>query len=702
MIRPHRLRRLWHSWLRNESPRRPVLRWLGVQKAGLLAVCLLVAMASSWPWLAEPNLRPGVPAPFDATAPKDALVVDSEALEQRRSSLVPRTFVQVIDRQESQRLRERLERQLKELQRVARSDSADRVGPVNLNAEEQSWLTNQTAASARRWQNAIRDASNRMLSQGLVNTLAVTQLREAAALQLEQLGDRGDPARTLGSKLLASSFQGSSNLRTDPVLSQRKIEALITKQGIPTIEVTKGSLITRKGEPISPQAYDVLDYFGEVKRTPRWGQWAMRSTEALASCGVLLLLMRRERPRLEAAHGFLALSLLLLVQGSKLWFGAAVSPLAVLVPPTLLLAQGLGTSCGLAWLAIASLLWPLPVNGLGEGRLMIAAGIAVVAALQAGRVRSRAQLLQLTVLLPLGALLVEWLLLRSQINAGASAWTRLAPDAGELASEALLMGILLMVAVLLIPILEGSFGLLTKARLMELADPERPLLRRLSSEAPGTFEHTLMICSLAEEGARAIGADIDLLRTGSLYHDVGKLHAPEWFIENQVGDAENPHDRLNDPLASAGVLQAHVDEGLKLARRYRLPRPVADFIPEHQGTLKMGYFLHKAREADPTVAEKRFRYKGPRPRSRETAILMLADGCEAALRSLPPDTSDAQAKDTVRRIIQARQWDGQLKLSSLSRAEVELVIQAFVRIWRRMRHRRIPYPIPAYKKGFPA
>ena len=146
------------------------------------------------------------------------------------------------------------------------------------------------------------------------------------------------------------------------------------------------------------------------------------------------------------------------------------------------------------------------------------------------------------------------------------------------------MGILLMVAILLLPILEGSFGLLTRARLMELADQERPLLRRLSSEAPGTFEHTLMICSLAEEGARAIGADIDLIRTGSLYHDVGKLHAPEWFIENQVGDIENPHDRLNDPFASAGVLQAHVDEGLKLARRYRLPRPLADFIPEHQGT----------------------------------------------------------------------------------------------------------------------
>ena len=702
MLRFHRLRRLWHSWLRNESPRRPILRWRRIQKAGLLVVCLLVALVSSWPWLAEPNLRPGVPAPFDAIAPKDALVVDSEALEQRRSSLVPRTFVQVIDEQESQRLRERLERQLKELEQVARSDAAERIGPVNLTTTEQQWLKQLNPKSTQAWRAAVRDSANRMLSQGLVNSLAPAQLREAASLQLDALGATTNPERSVGSKVLASTFQGSSNLRTDPVLSQRKIEALITKQGIPTIEVTKGSVITRKGQPISPQAYDVLDYFGEVKRRPRLGVWLARFTEALASCAVLLLLMRRERPCLEASHGLLALGLLLLVQGSKLWFGAAVSPLAVLVPPTMLLAQGLGTSCGLGWLAIASLLWPLPVNGLGEGRLMIATAIAVVAALQAGRLRSRAQLLQLTVLLPLTALLVEWLLLRSQINAGVSAWTRLAPDAGELASEALLMGILLMVAILLIPILEGSFGLLTRARLMELADQERPLLRRLSSEAPGTFEHTLMICGLAEEGARAIGADIDLIRTGSLYHDVGKLHAPEWFIENQVGEIDNPHDRLNDPLASAGVLQAHVDEGLKLARRYRLPRPVADFIPEHQGTLKMGYFLHKAREEDSTIAEKRFRYKGPRPRSRETAILMLADGCEAALRSLPPDTSDAEAKLTVRRIVEARQRDGQLRLSSLSRAEVELVIRSFVRVWRRMRHRRIPYPIPAFKKGYPA
>jgi len=323
--------------------------------------------------------------------------------------------------------------------------------------------------------------------------------------------------------------------------------------------------------------------------------------------------------------------------------------------------------------------------------------VAAVAAVLAGRQRNRAQLLQLAVLLPLGALLLQIpLLQRHPAGPGGGA---VATDA-DLLGEALLVGGLLMAGLLLAPLVESFFGLLTRARLMELADLERPLLRRLSTEAPGTFEHTLMICGLAEEGARAIQADVDLIRTGALYHDVGKLHGPNWFIENQE-EGRNPHEDLNDPLASAAILQAHVDEGLKLARRHHLPRPLADFIPEHQGTLKMGYFLHQARERDPAVAEARFRYHGPIPRSRETAILMLADGCEAALRSLPPDTSESEARAMVRRIVEARQRDGQLAASGISRAELELVIRAFVRVWKRMRHRRIPYPIPS-RKGFSA
>ncbi|MFN7677258.1 MAG: HDIG domain-containing metalloprotein, partial [Cyanobacteriota bacterium] len=411
-----------------------------------------------------------------------------------------------------------------------------------------------------------------------------------------------------------------------------------------------------------------------------------------------VLVLRRWKASLEPRQALLALAMLLVVQGCKLWLGDQASPLALLVPPTLLLAQGLGTAAGLAWLAIASLLWPHPLDAVLQWRVLLAAAVASLAAVLAGRQRNRAQLLQLALLLPAAAVLSQALLgqVASLLWNGESR----SPRTPDLLSEAILVGALLMAGLVLAPLVESFFGLLTRARLLELADLERPLLRRLSLEAPGTFEHTLMILGLAEEGGRAIQADVDLIRTGALYHDVGKLHGPQWFIENQEGGA-NPHDTLNDPQASAKILQAHVDEGLKLARRYRLPRPLADFIPEHQGTLKMGYFLHQARERQPSVRERDFRYRGPIPRSRETGILMLADGCEAALRALPPDTSESQATATVRRIVEARQEDGQLAASGISRAELELVIRAFVRVWRRMRHRRIAYPLPS-GKGFSA
>ncbi len=696
MARIPSLKRLWRIWLRNESPRRQVLRWSRPDKASIFLVCVLVAFVSSWPWLGKPNLWPGVPAPFEAKAPTDALVIDTESLEKRRSQLIP----QVIDSQETNRLRNELERQLKELELVAKSNKLDRLGPVNISYKEQIWLRKRNQEEKLSWENEVRLASRRMLSQGLVNNLAVNQLRKAASLQLAHIRDLNLPAHSLGVKLLSNTFQGSSNLKTDLGNSQQLIEELINAQGRPTIEVNKGDLIISKGERITKKSYDVLNHFGMISRSPRPAAWFSRFSEASISCVILLLIMRREKPCLQARHGLLALGLLLVSQISNLWLGTGLSPLAVVVPPALLLSQGIGSTSALAWVAIEILLWPLTINGLAEERLIVAFAVSSIVALQAGRMRSRAQLLQMAVLLPFGALLIEWILLRSQITQGNNSLGQLIPNSEVLITEALLMGITLMLTILLIPILESTFGLITKARLMELADQERPLLRRLSSEAPGTFEHTLMLCGLAEEGARTIGADVDLIRTGALYHDIGKLHAPEWFIENQQ-DGKNPHDQIDDPFISAEVLQAHVDEGLKLARKYRLPSPIADFIPEHQGTLKMGYFLHRAREKNPNVSEHLFRYKGPVPRSRETGILMLADGCEAALRALHQNSSNEDALVTIRKIVESRRIDGQLKNSTLSRAEVELVVIAFANVWKRMKHRRIAYPITT-KKGFPA
>ncbi|MFQ6537474.1 MULTISPECIES: HDIG domain-containing metalloprotein [Aphanothece] len=681
-----RLRRLWRRWLRTECPLQAPACWRGQDTASVLLVCALVALLTSWPWLAEPNLRPGMVAPFTYRAEKAARVVDSSALDQRREQMLPRTTVQVVDEQASMVLRRQLDDLLQAIEAGASSGQA-RVEPVTLSEEERRWLKGLSSVALTGWSRDVRQAQLRMLSQGLAPGVSEGQLLQAATLQLERLPPQ---ARNLGARLLVHTLQSQSNLRSDPALSQRRIESLITQQGIPTIGVKQGDLVVRQGETINAQAFDVLDYFGLVNRRPRPLAWLAHFLEALAICGVMVLLLRRWRTSLEPRQALLALVTLLAVQGIHLWLGPLASPMVLLVPPTLLLAQGLGTACGLAWLAAASMLWPLPLSAILGLRLLLAAATAGIAAVLAGRQRSRAELLQLAVLLPAVALLVQWMLLQGRGQ----------PGQVDLISEALLLAGLLMAGLLLAPLVETFFGLMTRTRLLELADLERPLLRRLSCEAPGTFEHTLMIAGLAEEGARSIGADVDLVRTGALYHDVGKLHGPKWFIENQEEGA-NPHDQLDDPFASAAILQAHVDEGLKLARRYRLPRPLADFIPEHQGTLKMGYFLHQARERDPSIPEAMFRYRGPTPRSRETAILMLADGCEAALRSLPPGTNEAEARTMVRRILEARQRDGQLAQSGISRAELELLIRAFVRVWKRMRHRRIPYPIPP-RKAFSA
>ena len=681
-----RLGQRWRHWLRHERPSRLAVRWTLRDGFFVLLACLGVGLISAWPWLVQPSLRPGLPAPFEVRAPRDASVVDSEALAQRRSQLGPRIQVQITDQNATTKLEQRLKRMLAELLN-SRTAGEMRLTPIAISTEDEAFLLTQTPEELQEWQISIEKAQKRMLAQGVVSTLAEGQLQQAAKLQLDRLPE---PGRSLGAKLITRSLQGSTNLRTDNSLTQVLLNDLIQQNGVPKIEVQAGEVITVKGEVISQRAYDVLDAFGLISRRPATGLFLVRWIEASIAAGLMLLICRRWRTDLEIPQALLLLGTLAVVQGCKLWFGASVSALAVLVPPSLLLAEGLGAASGLAWLALATLLWPIPLNSVGTARLLLAAAVAVVGVLLAGRQRSRAEMLQNAVLLTVAALLVEAALI--QLMGGSVG--------GELLSEGILMGGLLLLALLISPTVERLFGMITRSRLLELCDLQRPLLRKLSSEAPGTFEHTLMICGLAEEGVRAIGGDVDLVRTGALYHDVGKLHAPQWFIENQQG-GENPHDHLDDPWRSAEILQAHVDEGIKMARRYGLPQPVADYIPEHQGTLRMGYFWHRAREQNPNASDRPFRYRGPKPQSKESAVMMLADGCEAALRSMPPETDEAQACDGVRRIIHSRRHDGQLDESGLGTGEIELVVSAFVKVWRRMRHRRIPYPIPA-RKAFSA
>ncbi|MBD5296104.1 MAG: HDIG domain-containing protein [Bacteroides sp.] len=250
--------------------------------------------------------------------------------------------------------------------------------------------------------------------------------------------------------------------------------------------------------------------------------------------------------------------------------------------------------------------------------------------------------------------------------------------------------IILSFAYILILIIEKLFGFTSMVTLVELSDINHPLLRRLAEEAPGTFQHVMQVSTLAAEGARAIGANVQLVRTGALYHDIGKMESPVFFTENQHG--VNPHAGL-DPETSARKIISHVTDGLVLASKAKLPQVIKDFIAEHHGKGITKYFYNTAvnESNGQPVDRSKFQYPGPNPQSKETAILMMADCVEAASRSLK-DYSKENIDNLIDKIIDSQIADGLLKESPLSFADVETIKDTFKKRLATIYHTRIAYP----------
>jgi cyclic-di-AMP phosphodiesterase PgpH len=243
----------------------------------------------------------------------------------------------------------------------------------------------------------------------------------------------------------------------------------------------------------------------------------------------------------------------------------------------------------------------------------------------------------------------------------------------------------------LLPLAESVTHITTDLTLLELSDPSRPLLRRLSLEAPGTYAHSVAMANLVEAACNRIGANGLLGRVGCYYHDVGKVKNPQYFVENQTHGV-NPHDRLK-PLQSAQIIKAHVVDGLALAAEAGLPDAVAAFIPEHHGTTEITYFLDKAKKADggQPIVHDEFVYPGPKPRSIETAVTMLADSVEAALRVLE-DLTPQKIEEAISHIVRTKLNAGQLDEAPMTLQQVEAAKREFVRVLGGMYHNRIDYP----------
>lgn len=244
----------------------------------------------------------------------------------------------------------------------------------------------------------------------------------------------------------------------------------------------------------------------------------------------------------------------------------------------------------------------------------------------------------------------------------------------------------------LLPFLESSFSLVTNMKLLELSNPNNPLLKRLLMEAPGTYHHSVMVANLAEVAAEEVGANPMLVRVGAYYHDVGKIKRPFFFGENQLGGT-NPHDKIS-PTLSTTIIISHVKDGLELAKEYDIPKVVSDMIVQHHGTTLVKYFyytLKNSSENPEEIREEDFRYPGPKPQSKEAAIIMMADSVEAAVRSIQEPTLE-KIEDMVNNIVKDKMNSNQLNECDLTFRELEVIKACFLRVLKGIYHHRIEYP----------
>ncbi|MBR8832264.1 MAG: hypothetical protein N5P05_003516 [Chroococcopsis gigantea SAG 12.99] len=531
---------------------------------------------------------------------------------------------------------------------------------------------------------ASEEALNRILMQGIPPGLPPSHIKETISLQLKNnLPAENQP---LAASILERILKDQSNLEQDKEATQQY--AAQAMEAVPDVIVSANTndTIVKGGEKITQAHFALLDGYGLSRREINGTGLAVTGLIVTGAVSIFCLVARKIHRPLRH-RDLLLLGLL-----------SFTPPLLNIanIPFTNLAAVGLLTSSFYGpTLAVTQVLLLSGLSGLSQpsltGNLIAGTVGGLLAACMAAKLRSRDELSLLGGAVGLvqgGAFLITYLVMSA--TAGTIFYMILPP-----AALFALSGIAwCIIALGISPYLERIFDVVTQIRLVELANPNCTLLKRLATEAPGTFQHTLFVACLAEAAGRKLYCNVELIRTGTLYHDIGKMHDPKGFIENQMG-GPNKHDAIDNPWTSAEIIKKHVSEGLVMAKKYGLPRVVRDFIPEHQGTLLIAYFYHQAQQLakldNRIVDENHFCYNGPIPQSRETGIVMLADSCEAALRSLK-DATQEQATDMIKKIFQARWRDQQLAASGIKLEELPIIAEVFVQVWQQFHHQRIAYP----------
>ena len=548
------------------------------------------------------------------------------------------------------------------------------IEPIILDLTDNDWLKTQTG---------IHKIAERILAQGISAGLPKTILNDAVSLQVElSVPSEAEP---LAKNVLLAVLK--PNIKQDEAQTKQQGELVANKIPSVMMQVEKGEIIVSKGEKITIRKFQVLEHYRLIFRQVNWMGLTVVSILITLVIGIFVWLERKSHNYLRQRDRLLVLLLTISVPGVL----AMSLPYTTWSAVGLLLGSFYGPTIGITVVGLLSLVLPITTD---TNILVLLAGAAggMLSSYVAHRLRSREELALLGVITALtqgGVFLLLKILTGGVFGSG---WYIL-QEAGLFAVSGLSWSI---VALGLSPYLETLFDVITPIRLAELANPNRPLLKRLATETPGTFQHTLLVATLAEAAAKQLGCNVELVRAGTLYHDIGKMHDPLGFIENQIGSPNKHETEIKDPWESAKLIKKHVTEGLVMAKKHSLPTAIQAFIPEHQGTMAIAYFYHQAQqiaqENPHIIVDKAdFCYDGPIPQSRETGIVMLADSCEAALRSLK-DATPEKALNMLNNILKAKWQDEQLIDSGLTREEMPRIAQIFVDVWQQFHHKRIAYP----------
>ena len=537
----------------------------------------------------------------------------------------------------------------------------------------------------------LRDLVRKALKESEIrDEAAVTQRRAAIDDEVKTIKLPRAELRTFLAEVAKPLIR--PNAVVDEVATaKRRQEA---RAAVPPVKILKDQAIVRKNEQVTEEQLAVLRDLGMIR-----SQGNLRNTVgAILISGVLVILVvfylyRYRRDILGNENRIVMLGLIASVTAASVQpLKSLLSGYVVPIPAaTMLISTLIDPRLALLFGVVLSLFYGMSgVVELPYVLVSLVGGIAGVYSVS--RVGQRSDLMRAG--LVVGFISALSIFALSQVG---GPLLRSATDTWSDPLWGLFNGVLSAILTIgSLPFLEAGFGIVTPVKLLELAHPNHPLLRKMLVEAPGTYHHSLMVANLAEAAAEAVGADPILARVGAYYHDIGKTKRPYFFIDNQFG-GENPHDQIS-PHLSALIISSHVKDGVEMAKQHHLPSEIVDFIKEHHGTNLISYFYTRATENGKSerVLEEDFRYDGPKPQAKETAIVMLADASEAIVRSMQQSAQGPVPIETIetaiRKMIRDRLNDGQLDHSDLTFRDLDSIAKIFIKILSGAFHSRITYP----------